>query len=161
MQSDKLIPLGVLVSKCISIFKLPELENLDAATTSCQAQHILPFLMRAVNVNAWEELMFGRNPCTQQFHTARLLFIRELNNLVNTVVNSVFPRPTLKLTFKELDDNDVPIGFILKHGLTAIPQMKIEFHLSSYILKHVETVLKSTPILHHVLTNYANCIPTT
>ena len=71
------------------------------------AEHRIPFLMTAVNVNAWEELMFGRNPCTQQFHTARLLFIRELNNLVNTVVNSVFPRPTLKLTFKELDDNDV------------------------------------------------------
>ena len=59
---------------------------------------------------------------------------------------------------KELDD-DIQNCFILKHGLTAIPQMKIEFHLSSYILKHVESVLKSTPILHHVLTNYANCIP--
>lgn len=101
LDTAKLIPLGVLVAKCISVYKLPDINPPSTVTTSA-AEHVIPHLMTVLNTNAWAELQCGRSPCSQQFHTARTIFIKQLNNVVNMVVKSVPPRPNLNVAFNEI-----------------------------------------------------------
>ena len=84
-NSDLLVPLGVLVTKSIHLFKASDEIQEDNLLNS-DAPNIIPFVLRVLNVDIWAELVNGRPLCTERFLGAREVFNSELNNLVNTVV---------------------------------------------------------------------------
>ena len=133
LDTAKLIPLGVLVAKCISVYKLSDINPPSTVMTSA-AEHVIPHLMTVLNTNAWAELQCGRSPCSQQFLTARKIFIKQLNNVVNMVVKSVPPRPNLNVAFHEIKTLYIDNGYVAKPGIQAAPKMEVNFNMSSFIL---------------------------
>ena len=87
MDRRQLRFIAVLIAKDCHLFKSPDSMDPGQHPLDSQPYHVVQRLLRTLEADMLEEVLFGRKLCSERYRNARTLLIDEVSNLVRIVLS--------------------------------------------------------------------------